>query len=70
MEDHVPHPTNDSKVLLAVRFQLVLTIVWGVVRFLELLEKNGGLPAFGAGGEKHISNAASGRNAWRLMHPT
>ena len=68
--DHVPRPTNDSKVLLTIRFRLVSTMVWGVVRFLEFFGKNGGLPAFGVGCEKRISNAASGRKAWRLMRPS
>ena len=41
---------------------------WGSIP--GVFGKDGGLPVFGVGWEKHISNAVRGRKAWRIMHPT
>ena len=44
-------PTNDSKVLLTIRFQPVLTMVWSVVRFLEFWGKTVDFLLLGLGGK-------------------
>ena len=42
---------NDSKVLLTIRFQAVLTMVWSVVRFLEFWGKTVDFLLLGLGGK-------------------
>ena len=46
-----PYPTHYSKVLLRLRFQLVLTMVWAGVRFLEFWGNTVDCLLWGLGGK-------------------